>query len=80
MWLLATHSFPSCHSLSNYVSPFVQDLSYYCCLELKGKEEEILKALSPMCSIDTGKRVSKPSAVLVFVYLFMSRASKRFGV
>ncbi|EPY75490.1 processing of precursor 1, ribonuclease P/MRP subunit [Camelus ferus] len=32
----------------------LQDLSYYCCLELKGKEEEILKALSPMCSRDTG--------------------------
>uniref|UniRef100_A0A2K5D7R3 POP1 homolog, ribonuclease P/MRP subunit n=1 Tax=Aotus nancymaae TaxID=37293 RepID=A0A2K5D7R3_AOTNA len=32
----------------------LQDLSYYCCLELKGKEEEILKALSEMCSIDTG--------------------------
>nr|XP_036851722.1 ribonucleases P/MRP protein subunit POP1 [Manis javanica] len=32
----------------------LQDFSYYCCLELKGKEEEILKALSPMCSIDTG--------------------------
>ncbi|XP_029779557.1 ribonucleases P/MRP protein subunit POP1 [Suricata suricatta] len=32
----------------------LQDLSYYCCLELKGKEEEILKALSPMCSIDAG--------------------------
>ncbi|XP_058131749.1 ribonucleases P/MRP protein subunit POP1 [Dasypus novemcinctus] len=32
----------------------LQDLSYYCCLELKGKEEEILKALSPMCSTDTG--------------------------
>ncbi|XP_077928315.1 ribonucleases P/MRP protein subunit POP1 isoform X4 [Halichoerus grypus] len=32
----------------------LQDLSYYCCLELKGKEEEILKALSPMCSVDAG--------------------------
>ncbi|XP_008055847.1 ribonucleases P/MRP protein subunit POP1 [Carlito syrichta] len=32
----------------------LQDLSYYCCLELKGKEEEILQALSQMCSIDTG--------------------------
>ncbi|XP_051015421.1 ribonucleases P/MRP protein subunit POP1 [Acomys russatus] len=32
----------------------LQDLSYYCCLELKGKEEEILKALAQMCSIDTG--------------------------
>ncbi|XP_027705820.1 ribonucleases P/MRP protein subunit POP1 isoform X1 [Vombatus ursinus] len=32
----------------------LQDLSYYCCLELNGKEEEILKALARMCSIDTG--------------------------
>ncbi|XP_052017040.1 ribonucleases P/MRP protein subunit POP1 [Apodemus sylvaticus] len=32
----------------------LQDLSYYCCLELKGKEEELLKALSQVCSIDTG--------------------------
>ncbi|XP_036596891.1 ribonucleases P/MRP protein subunit POP1 [Trichosurus vulpecula] len=32
----------------------LQDLSYYCCLELNGKEEEILKALSRMCSIDAG--------------------------
>lgn len=32
----------------------LQDFSYYCCLELKGKEEEILKALSQMCSMDTG--------------------------
>ncbi|XP_003782505.1 ribonucleases P/MRP protein subunit POP1 [Otolemur garnettii] len=35
-------------------SCLLQDLSYYCCLELKGKEEEILKALSPMCSMETG--------------------------
>ncbi|XP_074056573.1 ribonucleases P/MRP protein subunit POP1 [Macrotis lagotis] len=32
----------------------LQDLSYYCCLELSGTEEELLKALSRMCSIDTG--------------------------
>ncbi|KAL6079793.1 hypothetical protein STEG23_035498 [Scotinomys teguina] len=32
----------------------LQDLSYYCCLELKGREDEILKALSQMCSTDTG--------------------------
>ncbi|KAM5281408.1 ribonucleases P/MRP protein subunit POP1 [Ctenodactylus gundi] len=32
----------------------LQDLSYYCCLELKGKEEEILKALSQMCNLDAG--------------------------
>ncbi|XP_038601098.1 ribonucleases P/MRP protein subunit POP1 [Tachyglossus aculeatus] len=32
----------------------LQDLSYYCCLEVSGKEEEILKALARMCSTDTG--------------------------
>ncbi|XP_067393163.1 ribonucleases P/MRP protein subunit POP1 isoform X1 [Emydura macquarii macquarii] len=32
----------------------LQDLSYYCCLELSGKEEELLKVLARMCSIDTG--------------------------
>ncbi|KAM6214387.1 ribonucleases P/MRP protein subunit POP1 [Rhynchocyon petersi] len=32
----------------------LQDLSYYCCLELKGKEKEILKAVSQMCTIETG--------------------------
>uniref|UniRef100_A0A8C3TJI0 POP1 homolog, ribonuclease P/MRP subunit n=1 Tax=Chelydra serpentina TaxID=8475 RepID=A0A8C3TJI0_CHESE len=32
----------------------LQDLSYYCCLELNGKEEELLKVLARMCSIDTG--------------------------
>ena len=47
----------------NCISLFLQDLSYYCCLELEGKEEEILKALSSMCSIDTGKLVSKLSPV-----------------
>jgi len=32
-----------------------QDLSYYCCLELTGKENELLKQLGRICSIDTGK-------------------------
>ncbi|XP_015261346.1 PREDICTED: ribonucleases P/MRP protein subunit POP1 [Gekko japonicus] len=32
----------------------LQDLSYYCCLELIGKEEELLTALAQMCSVDTG--------------------------
>ncbi|XP_006028067.2 ribonucleases P/MRP protein subunit POP1 isoform X1 [Alligator sinensis] len=32
----------------------LQDLSYYCCLELKGKEEELLKVLARMCSKDAG--------------------------
>ncbi|NWI22539.1 POP1 protein, partial [Sula dactylatra] len=33
----------------------LQDLSYYCCLELTGKENELLKQLTRICSIDTGK-------------------------
>nr|XP_003219552.1 PREDICTED: LOW QUALITY PROTEIN: ribonucleases P/MRP protein subunit POP1 [Anolis carolinensis] len=32
----------------------LQDLSYYCCLELVGKEEELLTALLGMCNVDTG--------------------------
>uniref|UniRef100_A0A672TKV2 POP1 homolog, ribonuclease P/MRP subunit n=1 Tax=Strigops habroptila TaxID=2489341 RepID=A0A672TKV2_STRHB len=32
----------------------LQDLSYYCCLELTGKENELLKQLAQLCSIDTG--------------------------
>nr|XP_028592254.1 ribonucleases P/MRP protein subunit POP1 [Podarcis muralis]XP_028592255.1 ribonucleases P/MRP protein subunit POP1 [Podarcis muralis]XP_028592256.1 ribonucleases P/MRP protein subunit POP1 [Podarcis muralis] len=32
----------------------LQDLSYYCCLEVTGKEEELLTALARMCSIDAG--------------------------
>ncbi|XP_054841114.1 ribonucleases P/MRP protein subunit POP1 [Eublepharis macularius] len=32
----------------------LQDLSYYCCLELIGKEEELLTALARMCNVDSG--------------------------
>ncbi|MEE6463466.1 hypothetical protein FKM82_005919 [Ascaphus truei] len=32
----------------------LQDLSYLCCLELMGKEEDLLKALSRLTSVDTG--------------------------
>ncbi|NXC16547.1 POP1 protein, partial [Corythaeola cristata] len=32
----------------------LQDLSYYCCLELTGKENALLKQLARICSIDTG--------------------------
>uniref|UniRef100_U3J445 POP1 homolog, ribonuclease P/MRP subunit n=1 Tax=Anas platyrhynchos platyrhynchos TaxID=8840 RepID=U3J445_ANAPP len=32
----------------------LQDLSYYCCLELTGKENELLKQLARICSVDTG--------------------------
>nr|XP_033790437.1 ribonucleases P/MRP protein subunit POP1 isoform X2 [Geotrypetes seraphini] len=32
----------------------LQDLSYFCCLELMGEEEKLLNALSRLSSIDTG--------------------------
>ncbi|KAM6457605.1 ribonucleases P/MRP protein subunit POP1 isoform 2-T2 [Liasis olivaceus] len=32
----------------------LQDLSYYCCLELVGKEEMLLTALARMCNVDAG--------------------------
>ncbi|KAM9308441.1 ribonucleases P/MRP protein subunit POP1 [Gastrophryne carolinensis] len=32
----------------------LQDMSYLCCLELIGKEEDLLKSLSRLCSIETG--------------------------
>ncbi|KAJ1193257.1 hypothetical protein NDU88_002558 [Pleurodeles waltl] len=32
----------------------LQDLSYYCCLELVGKEEELLNSLAQLCSSETG--------------------------
>ncbi|ETE68624.1 Ribonucleases P/MRP protein subunit POP1, partial [Ophiophagus hannah] len=35
----------------------LQDLSYYCCLELIGKEETLVTALARMCNVDTGSLV-----------------------
>uniref|UniRef100_A0A8C9F1Y4 POP1 homolog, ribonuclease P/MRP subunit n=1 Tax=Pavo cristatus TaxID=9049 RepID=A0A8C9F1Y4_PAVCR len=32
----------------------LQDLSYYCCVELTGKENELLKQLARICSVDAG--------------------------
>ncbi|XP_066481384.1 ribonucleases P/MRP protein subunit POP1 [Tiliqua scincoides] len=32
----------------------LQDLSYYCCLELTGKEEALLTGLARMCNVDAG--------------------------
>ncbi|KAM4027999.1 ribonucleases P/MRP protein subunit POP1 isoform 2-T3 [Anomaloglossus baeobatrachus] len=31
-----------------------EDLSHYCCVELLGKEEDLVKALSRLCSVDSG--------------------------
>ena len=33
----------------------VQDLSYYCCIELQGEEEQLLAALSQLTSKDAGE-------------------------
>uniref|UniRef100_A0A8D0G980 POP1 homolog, ribonuclease P/MRP subunit n=1 Tax=Sphenodon punctatus TaxID=8508 RepID=A0A8D0G980_SPHPU len=48
-----TKSYRACYrAMSNHC--LLQDLSYYCCVELNGKEEELLKVLARMCSVDTG--------------------------
>ncbi|KAJ7397821.1 Ribonucleases P/MRP protein subunit POP1 [Pitangus sulphuratus] len=46
---------------TNYM--FLRDLSYYCCLELTGKENELLKQLGRMCSIDTGLTFQEASCL-----------------
>ncbi|XP_049629822.1 ribonucleases P/MRP protein subunit POP1 [Suncus etruscus] len=33
----------------------LQDLSYYCCVEVRGAEEAVLQSLSPLCNTDTGR-------------------------
>lgn len=33
----------------------VQDLSYYCCIELQGEEEKLLASLSHLTSKEAGK-------------------------
>lgn len=50
---LARLTFKSYSHITTILS--FQDLSYYCCLELTGKENELLKQLARICSIDTGK-------------------------
>ncbi|XP_056188345.1 ribonucleases P/MRP protein subunit POP1 isoform X1 [Falco biarmicus] len=41
----------------------LQDLSYYCCLELTGKENELLKPLARICSIETGLTFEEASCL-----------------
>ncbi|NXL92404.1 POP1 protein, partial [Alectura lathami] len=41
----------------------LQDLSYYCCLDLTGKENELLKQLARICSVDTGLTFGAPSCL-----------------
>ncbi|XP_074841774.1 ribonucleases P/MRP protein subunit POP1 [Carettochelys insculpta] len=48
-----TKSFRACYRAMTK-DCLLQDLSYYCCLELHGKEEDLLKVLARMCSIDAG--------------------------
>ncbi|KAG9478743.1 hypothetical protein GDO78_012417 [Eleutherodactylus coqui] len=46
-------SYRACYrAMSNHC--LLQDMSYYCCVELLGKEEDLFEALSRLCSIDTG--------------------------
>uniref|UniRef100_A0A8D2KXT4 POP1 homolog, ribonuclease P/MRP subunit n=1 Tax=Varanus komodoensis TaxID=61221 RepID=A0A8D2KXT4_VARKO len=46
-------SYRACYrAMANHC--LLQDLSYYCCLELIGKEEELLTPLAKMCNVDTG--------------------------
>ncbi|KFP32232.1 Ribonucleases P/MRP protein subunit POP1, partial [Colius striatus] len=46
-------SYRACYrAMTNHC--LLQDLSYYCCLELTGKENELLKQLARLCSTDTG--------------------------
>ncbi|XP_072266959.1 ribonucleases P/MRP protein subunit POP1 [Pyxicephalus adspersus] len=46
-------SYRACYrAMSNHC--LLQDLSYLCCVEVMGKEEELLKALSRLCNIETG--------------------------
>lgn len=36
----------------------MQDLSYYCCIELQGEEEKLLASLSRLTSKEAGKIVT----------------------
>ncbi|XP_018411660.1 PREDICTED: ribonucleases P/MRP protein subunit POP1 [Nanorana parkeri] len=46
-------SYRACYrAMSNHC--LLHDLSYLCCVEVMGKEEDLLKALSRLCSIETG--------------------------
>lgn len=47
------------HKLDTVLSwVLCQDLSYYCCLELLGPEEQLLGALCTLTSKDTGEETS----------------------
>ncbi|KFU96263.1 Ribonucleases P/MRP protein subunit POP1, partial [Chaetura pelagica] len=41
----------------------LQDLSYYCCLELTGKENELVEQLARICSVDTGLTFEEASCL-----------------
>ncbi|XP_068093814.1 ribonucleases P/MRP protein subunit POP1 [Hyperolius riggenbachi] len=46
-------SYRACYrAMSNHC--LLQDMSYLCCVELMGKEEDLLASLSRLCSIETG--------------------------
>ncbi|KAF1387404.1 hypothetical protein PFLUV_G00078340 [Perca fluviatilis] len=43
---------PSYRAMSSHC--LLQDLSYYCCIELQGEEDELLASLSQLCSKEAG--------------------------
>ncbi|KAH0617542.1 hypothetical protein JD844_015902 [Phrynosoma platyrhinos] len=48
-----TKSYRACYrAMTNHC--LLQDLSYYCCLELIGKEKQLLTVLARMCNVDAG--------------------------
>ena len=48
----------------------VQDLSYYCCIELQGDEDKLLACLSQLTSKETGKSLSCISLQIYEVYRY----------
>uniref|UniRef100_A0A4W5KJB0 Uncharacterized protein n=1 Tax=Hucho hucho TaxID=62062 RepID=A0A4W5KJB0_9TELE len=42
-------------STESSVSPYTQDMSYYCCVELQGPEEQLLATLSKLTSKEAGE-------------------------
>lgn len=49
----------STHQLCLFLFPFhqliAQDISYYCCVEVSGKQGDVISSVSPLFSSDTGE-------------------------
>ena len=51
-------------NINMFVCLSVQDLSYYCCIELQGDEDKLLACLSQLTSKDTGAHLSCTSSLM----------------